>query len=374
MLLSLGVVAQDNSHVPFITFKNHTQSIELFPSNQSNIYDSNIGFQFYLNGKIIVQTPKNQKHVLDSLKKMGKVQVLAQLKDSQVVLISKFSDSFSKSYSLIESLPHIMAVQPDFAIVRTTTKPFKHDAQNTPKLNIARLKTTQCEIKSTAKRIAVIDDGFDLSKPHLSVFKVLLEYDADRQQAAINDQSNVRRHGNMVAGVIANQLLSKYGPNTQTVAELIAIRQASTLNSAMILAFSVSQKMNVDVINSSWTLPFVSQLLRNVIRDGLTHGGVSYVVVSAGNHGKDACAANKLSEIEGVTTVGALSHDGSIAAYSNYGRCVDVYAPANFSSQKTSTHIVQSGTSSAAAMVTGEISYLLGCGLSSSEIGLINKN
>ncbi|KZN54814.1 hypothetical protein N474_17235 [Pseudoalteromonas luteoviolacea CPMOR-2] len=374
MLLSLGVIAQDNSHVPFVTFKNHEQSIVLSPSNQKNIYNSNIGFQFYLNGKIIVQAPKNQKTVLDSLKKLGKVQVLAELHDSEVILISPISASFTKSYKLIENLPNMMAVQPDFAIVRAAKKMVNNDTENTEKLDIERLQTAQCGIKPTTKRIAIIDDGFDLSKPHFSVFKVLLDYDADRQQAMFNRQSNVRGHGNMVAGVIANQLLSKYSTDEQAVAELVAIRQASTLNSAMILAFSVSQKMKVDVINSSWTLPFVSQLLADVIRDGLDYGGVSYVVVSAGNHAEDACVANKLSEIEGVTTVGALSQDGTMASYSNYGRCVDLYAPANFLPQKHRTHIVQSGTSSAAAMVTGEISYLLGCGLSSSEIGLKNKN
>ncbi|KZN38012.1 hypothetical protein N480_14810 [Pseudoalteromonas luteoviolacea S2607] len=374
MLLCFGVIASDNSKQPLLTFQNFQQRIELYSSQHDDVFNSNVGLQFYLNQKIVVQINKQYKEQLDNVEGVIKTQVLAELDEDIVVQVTPSIDTFIQTYNRVERLPYIGTVQPDFALVRMTQQPVKNTQRKVSNMHLEWLKGYQCSAPVRPKRIAIIDDGFDLSKPWLSAFDVMLEYDADNQRIIPNKQKARAGHGNVVAGVIATQLQSKLENNAASIAQLVAIHQSSTLNSAMILAFSVSQKMQVDVINSSWTLPFVSQILRNVIHYGLHYSGISYVVVSAGNHAQDACVGNKLSEIEGVTTVGALSEDGSLAPFSNYGACVDLYAPAAFLLKNRNVNIAVSGTSSAAAMVTGEISYLLGCGLSSSEIGLKNKN
>ncbi|WP_196765371.1 S8 family peptidase [Pseudoalteromonas luteoviolacea] len=357
-----------------MTFQNYQQSIELYTSQQENVFNSNVGLQLYLNQKIVVQINKQHKYQLDRVEGVIKIQVLAELGDEIIVLVTPSIDAFIQTYNRIDNLPYTGTVQPDFAIVRKTQQPAKNRHREIQNNQFERLKGFQCRSSVKPKRIAIIDDGFDLSQPWLSAFDVMLEYDADNQRIIPHKEKAGASHGNVVAGVIATQLQSRLEKNSTGIAELVAIHQASTLNSAMILAFSVSQKMHVDIINSSWTLPLASQVLGNVIRYGLSHSGISFVVVSAGNHAQDACIGNRLSEIEGVTTVGALSEGGSLAAFSNYGKCVDLYAPAAFLLKKQTVNIAVRGTSSAAAMVTGEISYLLGCGLSSSEIGLKNQN
>ncbi|WP_172642429.1 S8 family peptidase [Pseudoalteromonas luteoviolacea] len=357
-----------------MSFKNYGRDVALFTSETANIYTSNIGQEFYLNHKIIIQVEKGYKDKFTHLTGVFQTQLLSELSNSDIVLISPKKGQFLTVYKRLENISSVEAVQPDYAIVK------KHHRTSKARKGVNihfkppnRLQNSQCEVSISPTRIAIIDDGFDFSSTALSPFNVLLEYDADRQEVMIADTTRVAGHGTMVASVIASQLNSKPISKMSHVAEVVAIQQASTLNSAMILAFSVAQKMNADIVNSSWTLPFVSQLLASVIDDGLLHGDVSFVIVSAGNHAQDACISNKLSVIEGVTTIGALSKDGSIAPFSNYGNCVDYYAPSTALLQKQNKRIAVSGTSSAAAMATGEFSYLLSCGLSNNDIEIKNN-
>ncbi|MBQ4837782.1 S8 family peptidase [Pseudoalteromonas luteoviolacea] len=322
---------------------------------------------------MLVKVNNEQKKHLERIESILSLQVLANDRLNEIVLVTPTQDEFLSTYESISRLKGAF-VQPDFAIVRSPQIQKRKVNNHASSQTLQRLRNYQCNSSIKPSRIAIIDDGFNLSESAFSLFNVLLAYDADSQNIISAKTKSEATHGNMIASVIAHQLQFKTKNKAKVDAELVAIKQASTLNSAMILAFSISLKMNVDIINSSWTLPFVSQLLSEVIEQGLNHGGVAYVVVSAGNHGKDACIGNKLSEVKGVTTVGALSGDGTLAPFSNFGRCVDLYAPATLSLKKKNTSFIASGTSTAAALVTGELSYLLSCGLSSSEIGFNNNN
>ena len=85
--------------------------------------------------------------------------------------------------------------------------------------------------------------------------------------------------------------------------------------------------------------------------DGIT------VVAAAGNSNVDACTVSPASNVNSALTVGATTTSDARAAYSNFGECVDLFAPGSgiTSAWHTSTSATNtiSGTSMAAPHVAG---------------------
>ena len=92
------------------------------------------------------------------------------------------------------------------------------------------------------------------------------------------------------------------------------------------------------------------QAVRDSINAGITYS------IAAGNESTDACIQSPARVAEAIT-VGATNESDSIAYYSNWGSCLDLYAPGtSITSAGTSTtnsFIEKSGTSMAAPHVAG---------------------
>lgn len=104
--------------------------------------------------------------------------------------------------------------------------------------------------------------------------------------------------------------------------------------------------------------PTVDQAVENSVAAGVNH------VVAAGNSAADACSSSPAGSLAAIT-VGATDNLDNRASFSNYGQCVDVFAPgvnilsAWIGASNIATSTI-SGTSMASPHVAGAVAVYLG--------------
>ena len=161
-------------------------------------------------------------------------------------------------------------------------------------------------------------------------------------------------HGTHVAGTVGG---STYGVAKGVT--LVAVRvldcSGSGTNAGVIAG--------MDWVTSNRVLPAVANMslggsFSQAINDAvtrMTNAGVS-LAVAAGNENQNACNTSPASAASAIT-VGATTNTDARASFSNYGTCLDVFAPGNniTSSWYTSTTATNtiSGTSMASPHVAG---------------------
>lgn len=161
-------------------------------------------------------------------------------------------------------------------------------------------------------------------------------------------------HGTHVAGLIGG---SAYG--VAKAATLVPVRVLDCNGSGSVstllagLDWILDQSDRPAVVNMSLGGPPSSALDRQI--NVLVSAGLT-TVVAAGNGNANACATSP-ARVPVALTVGATTDADQRAAFSNYGTCVDLFAPgvnmlSDWYTTPTAT-AVRSGTSSAAPLVTG---------------------
>jgi serine protease len=208
------------------------------------------------------------------------------------------------------------------------------------------------KLSVTTVRAYVIDTGIDSGNADLHVVKSV--------NFAGGQSSDCNGHGTHVAGTIAaihnTSGVVGVAPNAPLVSVKVLGCAGSGSTSGVIAG--------VDWVRANASKPAVanmslggsaSQALDDAVRNAAASGVV--FAIAAGNSGADACSSSpaRAGGTNGVITTAATDQADDEASWSNYGTCVDIWAPGvNIVSTKlgggTTT---MSGTSMASPHVAG---------------------
>ena len=175
--------------------------------------------------------------------------------------------------------------------------------------------------------------------------------------------SDCHGHGTHVAGIAAGSVYGVAKSATVVPVRVLDCNGSGSISSVLagldwILADQESSP-RAAVVNMSLGGDPSSALDSQVAR--LSANGIA-TVVAAGNGNQDACRVSP-ARVPSVITVGASDQADQRASFSNYGSCIDVFAPgasviaAGYSSSTATA--VGSGTSSSAPLVSGVVALWL---------------
>jgi subtilisin family serine protease len=216
--------------------------------------------------------------------------------------------------------------------------------------------------------IAIIDDDLDASHEDLkgAIFKIY-------PKNLMNKHILVSNHGTAVAGIIAARKNTKGIQGIAYNSKIIFLQHPKNMTpDDTIVLFDKAVKMGADIINCSWMSIAVSQKVRKKIKDLAINArnGKGLIIVFASGNGNQPNILNE-SSIPEVISVGATNKYNKRAWYSNFGKNLDIVAPGGnsigfptlngvdgkyLSYKKPNTF---SGTSAAAALVSGVIALML---------------
>jgi subtilisin family serine protease len=267
-------------------------------------------------------------------------------------VIKGFAAELSDSaVAALRADPDVALVEPDQVMHASTTQ------SPAPSWGIDRIDQRSLPLSGTytynatatqqsVVRAYIIDTGIQTSHPDFGG-RASAVYDAFG-----GNGQDCNGHGTHVAGTV--------GGATYGVAKSVKLRAVRVLDcsgsgstSGIISALNwlASNAIKPAVANMSLGGGFSSSL--NTAVNNLASAGI-FVAVAAGNSNADACSFSP-SSAANTTTVAASTSTDAKASYSNFGACVDVYAPgssikSDWLSSGTNTI---SGTSMATPHVTG---------------------
>ncbi len=175
-----------------------------------------------------------------------------------------------------------------------------------------------------------------------------------------SDVSDCNGHGTHVAGTIGGSI-----HGVAKSAKIVGVRvldcQGSGSFSGVISGIEWVTANHIKPAVANMSLGGgASQAIDDAIRASIS-AGVTYVV-AAGNENQDACLGSP-ARVPTAITVGSTTNQDVRSSFSNFGTCVDIFAPGSdiLSTWHTSTSATQtiSGTSMASPHVAGVVALML---------------
>lgn len=216
--------------------------------------------------------------------------------------------------------------------------------------------------------VYIIDTGIDLDHPNFSG-RVVFGFDSIGDGRNGND---CQGHGTHVAGTATSESFGV--AKDATVFAVRVFGCASTTTTSAIIA-------GMNWVNNNRQLPAVVNMslggpvntTQNNLVQSMTNNDIT-VVVAAGNESQNACNRSPASAPAAITVASSTSSD-SRSGFSNFGSCVDIFAPG---SSITSTWLnggtnTISGTSMASPHVAGAAALVLDSNSSLSPAGVTSN-
>jgi subtilisin family serine protease len=200
--------------------------------------------------------------------------------------------------------------------------------------------------------VYVIDTGIDVAHTDLNV--------VEHVNFAGGPNKDCNGHGTHVAGTIAA---------IDNFADVVGVAPGAPLHGVKVLGCGGSGTFSgvikgVDWVTAHAIKPAIANMSlggggNTALDDAVHHSADSGIFYSlaAGNSGADACSSSpaRAGIYNGVATVAATDSNDSEASWSNYGLCVDIWAPGVniLSTKKGGGTTTMSGTSMASPHVGG---------------------
>lgn len=270
-------------------------------------------------------------------------------KDSKVVSISKVQTFSIPRKPIVRGVGYVWGLD-------------RIDQKTLPLNNLYSPKTSGSGVSAF-----VIDTGVDGSHPEFGG-RVATGYSAITGRGGNTD---CHGHGTHVAGTVAGTNVGVANRATVVPIQVLSCSgQGSTGQILRGIDYVIGLHRNGEPAVANLSLgggvdAALDAGIRAMVADGIT------VVVAAGNSNADACRTSPAREPLAIT-VGATSQSDTRASFSNYGGCLDIFAPGVeiLSSFPSNRYAQLNGTSMAAPHVAGVAALILEAnpGFSSSQI------
>ncbi|XP_014794416.1 PREDICTED: proprotein convertase subtilisin/kexin type 9 [Calidris pugnax] len=235
-------------------------------------------------------------------------------------------------------------------------------------LVVLRGGSGQAEVRGTARGLQARAARRGYLTELLHVFHLLPAFLVKMSSDVLDTASKCDSHGTHMAGVLSGRDAGvATGANVRSL-RVLNCQGKGTLSGTLIALEFIAGTLDAQPLAPPVVLlPFAGAYSR-VLNAGcrrMARLGV-VLVAAAGNYKDDACLYSPASEPE-VITVGATNSEDQPASIgtlgTNFGRCVDLFAPGDdivgASSDCSTCFTAQSGTSQAAAHVAGIAAMLL---------------